>query len=174
MLVIYFSIRFQTSLPRGIVLAGLHPSYSCLLSSVLLRPSLPPSLPPFLPPSVQPYFYSFLLFLPTSIIQYKLSSPFSPHSSPLTVLCRSENSHPRLWRLLATAALEDLDLNMAERSFVRYHIHICTWRQKKLYCIRTRLETHTHMHMHMHTYMRTQTQTHTHRYIHTHPSIFLS
>ena len=41
---------------------------------------------------------------------------------PLTSysLLRTENSHPRLWRLLATAALEDMDLNMAERSFVRY------------------------------------------------------
>jgi WD repeat-containing protein 35 len=32
--------------------------------------------------------------------------------------------HPRLWKLLATAALEDMDLNMAERAFVRcgdYH-----------------------------------------------------
>ena len=32
--------------------------------------------------------------------------------------------HPRLWRLLATAALEDMDFNMAERAFVRsgdYH-----------------------------------------------------
>lgn len=30
-----------------------------------------------------------------------------------------KNSHPRLWQLLAQAALEELDLDMAERSFVR-------------------------------------------------------
>jgi WD repeat-containing protein 35 len=32
---------------------------------------------------------------------------------------KHENAAPRLWRLLATAALEDMDLNIAERSFVR-------------------------------------------------------
>ncbi len=30
-----------------------------------------------------------------------------------------KHSHPRLWRLLATAALDDLELNIAEKSFVR-------------------------------------------------------
>lgn len=30
------------------------------------------------------------------------------------------NSHPRLWKLLANAALEELDLAVAEKSFVRY------------------------------------------------------
>ena len=30
-----------------------------------------------------------------------------------------KNPHPRLWKLLATAALEDLDLAMAEKAFVR-------------------------------------------------------
>jgi WD repeat-containing protein 35 len=30
-----------------------------------------------------------------------------------------QNPHPRLWRLLATSALQELELNMAERAFVR-------------------------------------------------------
>ncbi len=31
------------------------------------------------------------------------------------------NTHPRLWKLLATSALEDLELSLAEKSFVRYN-----------------------------------------------------
>lgn len=31
-----------------------------------------------------------------------------------------ENPHPRLWRLLAEKALEDLDLLSAEKAFVKY------------------------------------------------------
>lgn len=32
-----------------------------------------------------------------------------------------QNPHPRLWQLLAQSALEELDLDMAEKAFVRYH-----------------------------------------------------
>ena len=70
-----------------------------------------------------------ILFLLLSLIlllfhSYSHLYPPPPSSSTL----RNKNPHPRLWRLLATAALESLDLNMAERSFVRYvhmYVHVC-------------------------------------------------
>ena len=33
-----------------------------------------------------------------------------------------DNPHPRLWRLLAEAALERLDLEVAEKAFVRCQV----------------------------------------------------
>ena len=70
-------------------------------------------------------FFSFKLFISVFSSVRLIATFFNlfvlsvTDCTTTTTYPRSENSHPRLWRLLATASLEDMDLNMAERSFVR-------------------------------------------------------
>ena len=127
-------IRFALQVRERIALSGLQDGYTCADKYV----HYPVLLYPYVHTSHRAGGCCDHSHAPSALRDScPLPSPSLPYSTlavhltltppPLLLLChpthraphRSENSHPRLWRLLATAALEDMDLNMAERSFVR-------------------------------------------------------